>query len=182
MDQYRPSVARWVNRWADRHPDFPLSSQAQEDFIWEAFERFWKFFTPEKLGRSQELKGILRYLKMCVNGAITDTWRKLRREQFDRQLETKDESEEHGPVEPESTPEENILNSEIWQFIRMRLKDETEHIIVYASIFLGLSPREIFTEFPGRFLNIKEVYQCKANVWARLGRDSDLRDLLRKGA
>ena len=107
---------------------------------------------------------------------------KLRREQFNEQLDENDDGEEKGPYEADPTPEENVQNNEIWKLIQIRLKDESEQIIVYASIFLGLSPREIFAEFPGRFLNIKEVYQCKANVWARLGRDLYLRDLLQNGA
>ena len=40
IHQYKPSVARWVNRWADKHPDFPLARDEEEDFIDEAFIRF----------------------------------------------------------------------------------------------------------------------------------------------
>jgi DNA-directed RNA polymerase specialized sigma24 family protein len=176
--QYSALIAKWVNHWADRHPDFPLARQEHEDFIEDAFIRFWHSFTPEKFGRSQELQAILKYLKMCVNSSISDTWRKMRRQQFDQSLDVDDEREEHGPAEDGPTPEETVQNDELWQFIKTRLKDEKEYTVVYAWFHLGLSPRQIINEYPKVFRGINEVYQCKANVWARLGRDPDLRKLL----
>lgn len=176
--QYSVLVARWVNRWADGHPDFPLASQEQEDFIEDAFIRFWHSFTPEKFGRSQELKAVLKYLKMCVFSSTSDAWRKMSREQFDQSLDVDDEREERGPAEDGPTPEETVQNDELWQFIKTRLKDEKEYTVVYAWFHLGLSPRQIIAEYPKVFRDINEVYQCKANVWARLGRDPDLRKLL----
>jgi RNA polymerase sigma factor (sigma-70 family) len=177
ITQYRPLVAKWVNRWADKHPDFPLAREEAEDFIAETFKRFWSHFTPAKFGKSQELEDVLKYLKMCVNSAILDIWRKMRLRQFDQKSEGEDEDEARGPAEPGPTPEESLQKGEIWKFIKIRLKDEKEHIVVHASFFLGLSPREIIFEFPNVFRNIEEIYQCKANVLARLGRDPDIRDL-----
>lgn len=175
--QYKPSVARWVNRWADKHPDFPLARAEEEDFIDEAFIRFWNHFTLDKFHKSQGLDGVLKYLKMCVNSAILDFWRKMHRGQFEQKTEGEDENEALDPPEPGPTPEETLQKGEIWKFIKMRLKDEKEYTVVYASFFLGLSPREIFAEFPIVFRDIEEIYQCKANVLARLGRDPDIRDL-----
>lgn len=176
--QYRPSVARWVNIWADKHPDFPLAREEAEDFIDEAFIRFWNHFTPDKFGKSQGLDGVLKYLKMCVNSAILDIWRKMHRgRQFEQKTEGEDENDALDPAEPGPTPEEALQKGEIWKFIKMRLKDEQEYTVVYASFFLGLSPREIFAEFPTVFRDVEAIYQCKANVLARLGRDPDIRDL-----
>jgi len=179
MTQYRPLVAKWVNRWADKHPNFPLAREEAEDFIAETFKRFWSHFTPDKFYKSQGLDGVLKYLKTCVNSAILDIWRKMRLRQFDQKREGEDEDDALDPVEPGPTPEETFQKGEIWKFIKMRLKDEKEHIVVYASFFLGLSPREILAEFPAVFRDIEEMYQCKANVLARLGRDPDIRDLIK---
>ena len=173
--QYSALIAKWVNHWADRHPDFPLARQEHEDFIEDAFIRFWHSFTPEKFGRSQELQAILKYLKMCVNSSISDTWRKMRRRQFDQSLDVDDG---RGSAEVGPPPEEAVQNDELWQFIKTRLRGNKEITMVYASFYLGLSPRQIIAEYPKIFRDINEVYQCKANVWARLGRDPDLRKLL----
>ena len=176
--QYKPLVAKWVNHWADRHADFPPAGEEEEDFVAEAFERFWNFFTPEKFGKSPSLEAVLRYLKMCVHGAISDIWRKMHRRRFDQKLEGNEEGEEQGPADPGSTPEELLQIDELWHLIKSRLKDQKEQTVVYASFSLALSPREILNEYPGVFRDIKEIYQCKANVWARLERDPEIRNLL----
>jgi DNA-directed RNA polymerase specialized sigma24 family protein len=172
--QYQPLVARWVDRWMAKHPDFPLVEEAQ-DFIAQAFERFWISFTPAKFDKSQSLAAVLRYLQMCVNGAITDTWRKLRRIQLEQ--ETRDEEQEFS--EPESTPEDILQKDEFWQLVKKKSKDPKEYTVVYASFSLALSPREILAEYPGLFRDIKEIYQYKANLLDRLERDEEIKDFAR---
>lgn len=177
INQYKPLVARWVNRQADKHPDFPLAREEEQDFIDEAFIRFWHHFTPEKFHNSKGLDGILQYLKMCVNSTVVDILRKMQHVQFEQKTDGEDEDDppDHGESEP--APEETLQKGELWNAIKARLKDNKEQTVVYASFFLALSPREILAEFPGVFRDIDEIYQCKANVLARLGRDPDLRDL-----
>jgi len=180
MVQYKPSVARWVNRCMDKHPDFPFTHEDQEDFIVEAFERFWKYFTPAKFGHSHSLPAVLSYLQTCVMGAITDAWRKTRRQNFDQELDNKDADEDPGQPEAEPTPEEIIQIEEFWKLIRMRMKDQKEYDVVYASYNLALSPREILVEYPELFSSIKEIYQCKANAQARIEDDPEIREFFRR--
>lgn len=175
--QYKPLVARWVNGWVDKHPDFPLDREEEEDFIMESFIRFWNHFTTDKFYKSPGLDGILQYLKMCVNSTILDMWRKMQHMQFEPKLETEEEDENPYPAETGPSPEEKFQGDEIWELIKLKLKDEKEYIIVHASFVLALSPREILVEYPGVFRDIEEIYQCKANVLARLARDPDVRDL-----
>lgn len=174
IDQYQPMVAKWVHKWTNKHPDFALAAEEEVDFIAEAFERFWKYFTPEKLGKSQSLEAVLKYLKLCVSGTMLDIGRKTRYERFDQQLVGTDERKESDPPEPKPTPEELLQREELWQLIKKKSKDEKEYIVIYASFFLALSPREILAEYPGKFGDIKEIYQHKANLLERLGRDADL--------
>jgi DNA-directed RNA polymerase specialized sigma24 family protein len=174
--QYEPLVARWVDRWMSKHPDFSLANDEAQDFIAQAFERFWVSFTPAKFDRSQSLAAVLRYLQMCVNGAITDTWRKLSRLQLEQ--ETKDEEQEFS--EPEPTPEDILQADEFWQLIKKKSKDPKEYTVVYASFGLALSPREILAEYPGVFSDIKEIYQYKANLLDRLERDEEIKDFVRR--
>jgi RNA polymerase sigma factor (sigma-70 family) len=172
--QYQPLVARWVDRWMSKHPDFPLVNEEAQDFIAQAFERFWISFTPAKFEKSQSLAAVLRYLQMCVNGAITDAWRKLHRLQLEQ--ETRDEEQEL--LDPASTPEDLLQNDEFWQLIRKKTKDPKEYTVVYASFSLALSPREILAEYPGVFSDIKEIYQHKANLLDRLERDEEIKDFV----
>jgi RNA polymerase sigma factor (sigma-70 family) len=168
--QYYSQVERWVHR----HPEFPLVQEEVEDFIAEAFERFWKYFTPDKFGKSQSLAAILSYLQMCVSGAVLDCRRKMRH----RELEQEEGDEERNLPDREPTPEVLLQKEEFWQLIQERLKDKKEYMLIYASFSLDLSPREILVEFPGVFHDIEDIYQCKANVLARLNRDPELKKFL----
>lgn len=172
--QYQPLVARWVDRWMDKHPDFQWFHEETQDFIAQAFERFWISFTPAKLEKSQSLAAVLRYLQMCVNGAITDAWRKSRRVQLGQ--ESGDEEPEL--MEPDPTPEDLLQKAEFWQLIKRKAKDPKEYTVVYASFQLALSPREILAEYPHEFKEIKEIYQHKVNFLERLERDDDLKKFI----
>ena len=174
--QYQPLVTRWVDKWMAKHPDFSMANEEGQDFVAQAFERFWVSFTPLKFERSTSLAAILQYLQMCVNGAITDTWRKLRRIQLEQ--EPRDEEQEYSG--PESTPEDLFQTSEFWELIKRKSKDAKEYTVVYASFSLALSPREILAEYPGLFRDIKEIYQHKANLLNRLERDDEIKDFARR--
>ena len=172
--QYRPLVARWVDKWMDRQPDFYSFNEEPQDFIAQAFERFWLSFTPDKLEKSQSLAAVLRYLQMCVNGAIMDARRKASR----LRVEQEARDEEQDPPEMAPTPEDLLQADEFWQLIRKKSRDPKEYTVIYASYYLALSPREIFAEYPDQFNNTREIYQHKVNFLERLGRDDDLKRLI----
>jgi len=174
--QYQPLVARWVDRWMIKHPDFSLFNEETQDFVAQAFERFWISFTSAKLDKSQSLAAVLRYLQMCVHGAITDAWRKLRRIQIEQ--ESRDEEQELS--EPDPTPEDLLQSDEFWELIRKKAKDPKEYKVVYASFYLDLSPREILSEYQDEFSSIKEIYQHKANFLERLERDEEIKEFVRR--
>jgi RNA polymerase sigma factor (sigma-70 family) len=174
--QYEPLVTRWVDKWIDRDPHFSLFNEETQDFVAQAFERFWISFTADKLDKSHSIGAVLQYLQMCVNGAITDAWRKVRR----IQLEQDTTDEEHEISEPDPTPEELLQQVEFWQLIREKAKSPKEYTVVYASFYLALSPREILAEYQHEFSSIKEIYQHKANFLERLERDADIQELIRR--
>jgi RNA polymerase sigma factor (sigma-70 family) len=174
--QYQPLVARWVDKWMDKYADLPSFHEETQDFVAQAFERFWISFTPAKFDKSQSLAAVLRYLQMCVNGAITDAWRKARR----IQLEQDSQEEEQAAPEPDPTPEDLLQNDEFWQLIKKKARDPKEYKVVYASFHLALSPREILAEYPGEFRDIKQIYQYKANFLERLERDDEIKEFFRR--
>lgn len=174
--QYQPLVARWVDRWMSRHPDFPLVNHEAQDFIAQAFERFWMSFTPVKFEKSRNIAEVLKYLQMCVHGAITDAWRKLRRLQLEQEMG--DEEQEVSESAP--TPEDLLQKEEFWALVKKKSKDPREYTVIYASFSLALSPREILVEYPDLFRDVKEIYQCKANLLERLQRDDEFREFARR--
>jgi RNA polymerase sigma factor (sigma-70 family) len=173
--QYQPLVTRWVDKWMDKHPDFSLFNEESQDFVAQAFERFWISFTAAKLERSHGIGAVLKYLQMCVNGAITDAWRKVRRIQLEQ--DSGEEEQEFSETQP--TPEERLQTDEFWQLIKRKAKDPKEFIVLYASYYLGFTPREILAEYPNKFSSIKEIYQHKANFLERLERDDEMKEFVR---
>jgi hypothetical protein len=87
--------------------------------------------------------------------------------------------EEQEFSEPAPTPEELLQKEEFWQLVKKKTKDPKEYTVVYASFSLFLSPRKILAEYPGVFSGIREIYQHKANLLDRLGRDDELQDFFR---
>lgn len=173
--QYQPLVTRWVDRWMSKHPNFLVFNEETQDFVAQAFERFWISFTPAKFDKSPNIAAVLRYLQMCANGACVDALRKQRRIQMEREMEGKEQE----LSEPSPTPEDLLQQDEIWQLVRRKAKDHAEYIVIYASFFLALSPREILAEYPNEFRDIKEVYQHKANFLERLERDDEMKGFVR---
>jgi DNA-directed RNA polymerase specialized sigma24 family protein len=169
--QYQPQVERWVYR----HSKFSAIDQEAEDLTMQALERFLKYFTAEKFSVSQSLPSILNYLQTCVNGTILDCWRKMRQVQ----LEQMEEEYERNILDEGPSIEENLEKEELWLLVKSRLKGDKEYTLVYASIVLGLSSRQILVEFPKVFQGISDVYRCSANIWARLQRDPEIRKFLK---
>jgi DNA-directed RNA polymerase specialized sigma24 family protein len=174
--QYQPLVTRWVERWMGKHPSFSSVTEEVQDFIAQTFERFWISFTPAKLDKSQGLAAVLRYLQMCVNGVLTDAWRKLYRRQLEQEMP---EQEQELPGS-EPAPEDLLQQEEFWQLIKRKSKDPREYTVIYASFHLALSPREILAEYPDEFSSVKEIYQYKANLLERLERDDEIREFSRR--
>jgi DNA-directed RNA polymerase specialized sigma24 family protein len=88
------TLYQWqVERWVRRYPDFQPSRDDEQDFVFEAFERFWKYFTPDKLNKSKNLAAVLSYLHMCVNGSVLDH----RRKNHQRQVDQDEGEEERNP-------------------------------------------------------------------------------------
>jgi len=163
-----------VAKWLSKYPDYSMAGEEAQDFIAQAFERFWISFTPVKFDKSQSLAAVLQYLQMCVNGAMTDTWRKMRHIQIE--VDTGEAEREF--AEPNPTPEDIMQADEFWQIIRKKSRNLQEYIVVYASFSLDLSPREILAEYPGVFSDIKEIYQHKANLLDRLERDEEIKNFI----
>jgi DNA-directed RNA polymerase specialized sigma24 family protein len=173
--QYRPLVAYWVDRWVSKHPEFSLFNEETQDFVAQAFERFWVSYTSAKFEHAQSsLPAVLKYLQMCVHGALTDSWRKLHR----LQLEQDTREEERELSDPAPTPEALFQKDELWQLIRKKSKHPKEYLVLYASFYLNLSPRDILAEYPDQFGEINEVYRYKTNILERLERDNDFREFV----
>jgi DNA-directed RNA polymerase specialized sigma24 family protein len=160
--QYSPVVRYWV----ESHPYFRSTYEDADYFVNTAFARFWSALTPAKFDRFDSLPAVLRYLKMCVNSAITDY---LRTQHRDSELteETRDA--------PVPAPRAGG-DAELWQMIGRGLNDDRERTALYCRYVLEMKPADISAAYPALFADVREVYKVLQNVLKRLRRDAELRN------
>jgi RNA polymerase sigma factor (sigma-70 family) len=172
--QYRPLVRAWV----ERHNAFPALGESATYFVNRAFEKMWSAVTPEKFDRFSDLKGLLRYLQMCVHSVIIDEVRQSERYRYAVNLEDV-------PSAPSTTVpsvERHVLQemdrTKIWAQLEERMRSEKERIVLECAFVLDLKPRMIAARYPEVFRSVDEVYRVKQNLLARLRRDDKLRNSL----
>jgi hypothetical protein len=173
--QYQPLVSGWIKR----HTLFTSLDEELQFFINRAFEKMWHVLTPEKFAQFPDLKSILRYLQMCVHSVMVDTMRAREQAMLLEDL----------PGEPMVTigngldgPEIQIVDrsqaDSLWEWIEMRLKNDQERRVVYCSFVLDLKPSQIYDQHKDIFQSVREIYQIKENILARLRRDQELEKFL----
>jgi hypothetical protein len=165
---FEPQVARWVRS----HHLFYDSGEEVSYFVNRALEKIWSAIPPEKFSRFENLKQLLRYLKMCVGSSIIDFYRKQEqtRLSIDKLREDVKSEVATGFVYNE--------DSELWARLENLMKNKKEQVVLYASFVLGKKPREIFSEFSGTFSSVQEIYRVKENIISRLRRNNDVMNQL----
>jgi hypothetical protein len=162
--QYEREVLNWVSH----HPRFALTGESAEYFANGAFTRFFIHLTPEKFGHFPNLATLLRYLKLCVHGEVSDY----------PVAPTGELLETHAAPVPAEPGVLRADRNRFWQQIRALLHDPRELAVVYGSFVLDLKPREIHNRMPAEFTSVSEVYRTKANVLERLARAPELKHFL----
>ena len=59
-----------------------------------------------------------------------------------------------------------------------RLKNDQERRVIYCSYVLDLKPNQIYDQYKNIFHSVREIYQIKENVLARLRRDQEFEQFL----
>lgn len=170
---YQPLTAGWVQR----HKAFPGSGEEVQYFINRAYERMWSAVSPEKFGRFDDLKSVLRYLKMCVGSVIIDHLRsqaKLNQEELSEPAI--EEAHRHNPS-LEDRVFDRVGGEDLWARIEALGIDRQERCVLYGSFVLGLKPRQLLQHYAGEFDDVQQIYRVKENVLARLRRNLDPQDL-----
>ena len=153
-----------VRGWLHHHPSREAASrlESEENYVAQAFERFWQATTLTQRVEFHTLAAALQYLRASLNGAILDTLRAYSRPR---------EVSLPGPGEPEV--EDNIDFSEVWEILKALLPNGHEHRVAYLLFHCGLKPREIVRFCPQEFRDIREIYRVRRNIMERLLRKTD---------
>jgi hypothetical protein len=166
---------RLVSHWVERNAAFAASGEDVVYFVNRAFEKMWLGITPEKFETFPNLKSILRYLQMCVHSVLVDF---VRQKEYKLVLESVEDvgylvGTEETAVEDQIAAQ--LDKVELWAWLKQQLNDEKEYCVVYGMFILALKPREMLTQYPTVFEDVKDVYRVKENLVVRLRRSDEFR-------
>jgi hypothetical protein len=153
--------------WLRRHPSREAACrlESEENYVAQAFERFWQATTLIQRVEFSRLAAALQYLRASLNGAILDTLRAYSRPR---------EASLPEPGEPgEPHVEDTTDSSEEWDILQTELPNEREQRLAYLLYHCGLKPREIVRFCPQEWSDVQEIYRLRRNIMERLLRNVD---------
>ena len=153
--------------WLRRHPyrEAACRLESEENYVHQAFERFWQATTLTRKVAFSTLAAALRYLHLSLNAAILDT---LRASERSREVSL---PEPGAPGEPYT--EDVASSSEVWETLRTMLPDKREQRLAYLLFYCGLKAREIVHYLPQEWSDVQEIYRMRRSITERLLRNAD---------
>ena len=156
-----------VHSWLRRHPKREVACrlESEENYVAQAFERFWQATTLNQRVEFNALAAALQYLRASLNGVILDMLRA-----YARPREVKlPEPGKAGEPQAEDNPD----SSEVWEALQTMLSNERELRLAYLFFHCGLKPREILRFCPREWSDIREIYRIRRNIMERLLHNAD---------
>lgn len=156
-----------VRGWLQCHPSRGAACrlESEENYVAQAFERFWQATTLTQRVEFSTLAAALRYLRASLNGAIVDMLRTYARP---REVSLSESGEPEEPHMQDTTD-----SSEIWEILQTMLPNMREQRVAYLLFHSGLKPRQIVLFCPQEFPDIHEIYRLRHNILQRLLRNAD---------
>jgi DNA-directed RNA polymerase specialized sigma24 family protein len=153
-----------VRGWLRCHPKREVACrlESEENYVAQAFERFWQATTLTQRVEFSTLAAALQYLRASLHGAILDVLRAYARPR---------EVSSPGPGEP--LVEDSTDSSEVWDILQMILSNPREQRLAYLLFHCGLKPREIVHFCPQEWSDVQEIYRLRCNIMERLLRNAD---------
>jgi DNA-directed RNA polymerase specialized sigma24 family protein len=166
--RYRTLLVSWAKRCAVR----AAIGEPDDDIADRAFSRAWAALSPERFDQFPTLASVLAYLRTCVTSAVIDCARgQQSAERLARAI----------AVDDVATPEQIFLNlsdrEALWDIVQGVVQTEQERVILVESFLYGLPPRAILARYPQLFSSAVDVYNAKRNLFERLKRCQELRQI-----
>lgn len=156
-----------MHGWIYQHPMRPVACRfdSEENYVAQAFARFWQATAGNPKIEFTTLAAILRYLRASLNGTMLDA------------LRTYSRSREMPLPEPGSAEElfgeEQDDSQELWEAIQSVLPDKRQQRVAYLLFHCHLKPRQVVQCCPDEFSAVGEVYRLRRNIFERLLRNAD---------
>jgi hypothetical protein len=157
----------FVLGWLYRHPSRETACrlESEENYVAQAFERFWQATTLTRRLEFYTLAAALQYLHMSLNAAIVDTLRTYARS---REVSLPEPGEAGEPY-----AEDTSDSSEVWEVVQTMLPNEREQRLAYLLYYCGLKPREIVSFCSQEWSDVREIYRLRRCIMERLLRNAD---------
>ncbi|MBV9689498.1 MAG: sigma-70 family RNA polymerase sigma factor [Ktedonobacteraceae bacterium] len=167
-DIFQQCFTETMQRWMHSHRMYDLACRhdSEENYIAQAFARFWIATALHQRVAFPSLAAALRYLRTSLNAAILDTLRAYARSSKELPL-----LEHEGPEDPSANDDDAQA---VWEVVRSLLPNEREQRVAYLLFHCGLKPRQVLKHCPGEFSDIQEIYRLRHNITDRLARNADL--------
>lgn len=174
-----------VSSWVRKHPSFPMRDEDINYYVNRAFERLWRNIAckQDKFSKFNNLKSILRFLKMCVHSAVMDDAPRNAPDTIDI-LSFSGRGAQLDIIEPFTLSQFN--KDEFWQLVMAQLNSTAEQVAIIGYFYLGMKNRELYSNYPDLFRSTKQLANIRLNVLRRLARlpqfEQRLSDFLDSGA
>jgi DNA-directed RNA polymerase specialized sigma24 family protein len=151
-----------VRGWLRRHPSREAACRLEneENYVAQAFERFWQATTLTQQVEFSTLAAALQYLRACLNGTMLDTLRTYSRP---REASLPERGESEAPQVEHMTS-----SSEVWDILQTILSNTREQRLAYLLFHCGLGPREIVRFCPQEWSDVQEIYHLRRSILERL--------------
>ncbi len=164
QNRFSPTVRAWMRNHPQR--DVACRHQSEEDYVAEAFVRVWQASSRNIL-EFDSVAAALRYLKLCLQGAVIDNLRA-----YSRSIEVPLPDPGSDAYHPEElATEDDYESNDLWETIKSLLPNERECRLAYLLYFNGLKAREIVHRCSEEFSDIQEIYRLTRNIVERLTRN-----------
>jgi hypothetical protein len=147
-----------ILNWLQLHPRkvAVCRLESEENFVTQAFERFWLATTSNQRMELSTLDSALQYLRASLLGAILDSLRAYSRPEEISMPE---------PGEPgEPYREDESSNSEVWDILKTLLPNPREQRLAFLFFHCGLEPMEIVHFCPQEFNDVGEVNRMRRTI------------------
>jgi DNA-directed RNA polymerase specialized sigma24 family protein len=166
--RYRPLLAAWAGRCSAS----AAIAESYDDLADQALARAWSALSPARFASFPNLAALLGYLRACVTTTVIDYARsELSRERLEQSIEAGD------VATPEQVVIEQFERREVWRIVQKVATSQQERVVLIETFVYDLPPRAILTRHPDLFADPTEIYTTKRNLYDRLKRCPELREL-----
>jgi hypothetical protein len=166
--RYRPLLAAWASRCSAS----ATLTESYDDLADQAFARAWSALSPERFASFPTLAALLAYMRACVTTTVIDHARsELSRDRLEQSIQ----------ADEVATPEQLVLDQaqrqEVWRLVESAVTTEQERVVLRETFVYDLPPRAILRRHPELFADAHTIYTTKRNLFDRLQRSPELRQM-----